>query len=142
MPPSAAYAFRESIQLGNSQTREFEAQHDEAIQIEVTDGSLRFDARASGGIQPMGCANRCLRQLSSDTLAADELSGFTITSGPGNSGIIARGRSEHQPVSVKAVLEAGEFIQYSGGLTVQLTGLGNGTNAISVSTSTTELIDP
>jgi hypothetical protein len=142
MPPSAAYAFRESIQLANGQTHDFAAQNDEAVQIEVTEGSVRLDATASRGVEPMGCAHRCYQQLSSDTLTEDDLSGFTTSPGPGNSGTIARGRSEHQPVSVNKVLGAGEYIQYSGKLTVRVTGLSDGTNAITVSTSTTELPDP
>ena len=142
MPPSAAYAFKESIQLGNGQTHDFAVQQKVAVQIEVTDGSVQFDGSSSRGIQPMGCANRCYRQISSDTLTADQLSGFTITSGPGNSGVIARGRSEHQPVRVSAILGAGEFVQYSGELTVRVTSLSDGASTIKVSTSTTELPDP
>jgi hypothetical protein len=141
MPPSAAYTLDDTVQLGNGQIHPLPEQHDRAVQIRITQGTVSFEANAERGIKPLGCSNRCRTMLVSDTLTEQDLIGFDVSSGPGGSSVRAQGRSEHQPVRVNKVLSAGEFIEYSGGLSVSLTGASNSTAEVVIGSSTTELAD-
>lgn len=141
MPASTAYAERETAELGVGQSKKIAAQTNEAIQVEVTQGTVRFEA-TRGGISPTGCGNRCRVQLLSDSLNATELSGFTLAGGHGNAAIHAINKPTNQPVKIDAELTAGEFIEYSGPLDVTITGTSAGSASVSIKTSGTELVDP
>jgi hypothetical protein len=139
---SDAYVLRETVQLAKGKDKKLAAQTDDAIQVKVTQGSVRFEAKGKGGITPTGCGNRCLKQLASDSINTNELTGLTLSGGQGSAALHAKVNSSGQPVKVNAELAAGEFIEYSGDFAVTITGTSSSAASLTVSFSGTELVDP